>query len=119
RLNLRHPEEIKEAAAQLAALGSGQVLVEAMAPEGVELILGFHHDPELGPVVMIGLGGIMAELYRDVVFRLAPLGVEDARAAIEALRGHALLKGFRGKPLADVNAAAEAVARVSSMFAHH
>ena len=119
RLNLRDPEEIEEAAAQLAALGSGRVLVEAMAPEGVELILGFHHDPELGPVVMIGLGGVMAELYRDVVFRLAPLGVEDARAAIEALRGHALLTGFRGKPLADINAAAEAVARVSSMFAHH
>src|SRR5690606_16479050 len=64
RLNLRNPEEIKEAAAELAALGPGQVLVEAMAPEGVELILGLHHDPELGPVVMVGLGGVVAELYR-------------------------------------------------------
>lgn len=119
RLNLTSETQVEEAAKNLLDLGSGFVLVEAMAPEGVELILGFENDPELGPVVMLGFGGVMAEVYKDVVFRLAPLGAEESRKALASLKASALFRGFRGRPQADVDAAAAAVATVSASFAAH
>ena len=67
----------------------------------------------LGPVVMFGLGGIFVEVLRDVVFKPAPFGVEDARDMIDRVRGSALLYGIRGSPPADIDALAEALSRLS------
>ena len=89
------------------------VLVAAMVPAGVETVLGVVRDPLFGPVVMFGLGGIFVEVLRDVVFKPAPFGVEDARDMIDRVRGSALLNGVRGSPPADIDALAEALSRLS------
>ncbi|MGI6855109.1 acetate--CoA ligase family protein [Mesorhizobium sp. 1B3] len=101
----------------LERLRTGAVLIEAMAPPGVELIVGCRSDPALGPMIMIGIGGVTAELYKDVVFRLAPIGEDEARLALDTLRGVPLFFGFRGAPVAEIDAAATAVARLSAAFA--
>ena len=80
---------------------------------GVELILGLRRDPAFGPVVMVGIGGIHAELLEDRVLALAPVSVPQARRMIERLRGFGLLSGSRGQPPADVEAAAQALSALS------
>ncbi|UHL65439.1 acetate--CoA ligase family protein [Paralcaligenes sp. KSB-10] len=89
------------------------VLVVKMAPKGVETIIGVNNDPLFGPVVMFGLGGIFTELFKDVVFRVAPFGVDEARRMIREIKGHALLDGFRGSARADVNALARLLSSIS------
>ncbi len=89
------------------------VLVAAMVPAGIETVLGVFRDPLFGPVVMFGLGGIFVEVLRDVVFKPAPFGVEDAKVMIDRVRGSALLHGVRGSPAADIEALAEALSRLS------
>jgi acyl-CoA synthetase (NDP forming) len=78
------------------------VLVERMAPEGVEVIVGMRRDPSFGPLVMFGLGGIYVELFNDVAFRIAPVSREAARAMIFETRAGRLLSGYRGTPAADI-----------------
>ncbi|NQW09886.1 MAG: acetate--CoA ligase family protein [Alphaproteobacteria bacterium] len=89
------------------------VIVAAMAPEGVETVIGVQRDPTFGPVVMVGLGGVLVEVLGDVAFRLAPFGVEEARRMIAGLKGAKLFEGVRGAPPADVDALAELLAKVS------
>ncbi len=89
------------------------VLVERMAPPGVEMIVAVVRDPDFGPVVSVGAGGVMTELVRDVAYRLAPLDAAEAAAALRSLRSAPLLTGFRGAPPADVAALAELVALIS------
>lgn len=72
------------------------VLLEKMVPKGVEMIVGLQNDPQFGPVMMVGLGGIFTELFKDVSFRVLPLTKEDALEMIEELQGKMLLKGYRG-----------------------
>jgi acetate---CoA ligase (ADP-forming) len=84
---------------------------------GVETILGAHNDPALGPVVMFGLGGIFVEVFKDVAFRLAPIGLDEARAMIREVKGHALLAGARGRKAADADAIAKALVRLSLLAA--
>ena len=93
------------------------VLVVPMAPKGVETIMGVNRDPVFGPVVMFGLGGIFTELFRDVTFRLAPFDRAEAHRMIAEVKGIALLRGFRGKPAADVEALAETLERLSHFAA--
>ncbi|WP_420562005.1 acetate--CoA ligase family protein [Thalassobaculum sp.] len=89
------------------------VLVAAMAPEGVETVIGVQNDPTFGPVVMVGLGGILVEVLEDVSFRLAPFGVDEAKRMIAELKGAKIYGGVRGAPPADVDALAELLAKVS------
>ena len=89
------------------------VLISPMLTDGVEMILGVQHDSVFGPVVLLGLGGIFVEVLRDVTFRLAPFGVEEARAMIAELRGAAILKGARGKPPGDLDALAATLSKLS------
>ncbi|MBT6508975.1 MAG: acetate--CoA ligase family protein [Alphaproteobacteria bacterium] len=91
------------------------VLVQAMAPHGVEMMLGAVHDPSFGPVVLIGRGGIHAEVLRDVAFAEAPLSQSTARAMIERLWIRPLLDGARGAAPVDVAALARAVVAVSQL----
>ncbi len=69
--------------------------------QGPELVLGASRDPQFGPVVMVGVGGVLVELYRDVAFRVAPFEVDEALAAVSELKGQKLLEGFRGLPAVD------------------
>lgn len=94
-------------------------LVEAMAPRGVEVVLGITRDAAFGPVLMFGLGGVAVELFRDVAFGTCPLSAEGARALISRTRAAALLKGFRGQPAADETALVEAMVTLSRFAAHH
>jgi acyl-CoA synthetase (NDP forming) len=108
-------------AAMSQRLGPGGYVLEEMDhhDDVVELIVGGRRDPSFGPVVLVGLGGVQAELYRDVRIALAPVTPEQARSLLESLRGYPLLAGWRGRPSADVHAAAEAVAAVSRLLAEH
>ena len=75
------------------------------------------NDPVCGPVVMFGLGGIFVEVMRDVTFRIAPFGVEEARRMIDEIKGAAVLEGARGRPAADIDALAEGLSRLSRFAA--
>src|SRR6185437_13515307 len=83
-----------------ARLAPGELSVERMAPihEGVELIVGARSDPRFGPVAMIGLGGIHAEVFKDVAVDLAPIDPATAERLLRSLRGAPLLLGSRGRP---------------------
>jgi acetyl-CoA synthetase (ADP-forming) len=80
------------------------VLVQRMMPPSTELIVGGIRDKQFGPTVMFGMGGIFAEVYDDVAFRVAPMDTTDAQNLIRRLRGSKILSGFRGRPPADLNA---------------
>ncbi|WP_040829739.1 acetate--CoA ligase family protein [Nocardia jiangxiensis] len=89
------------------------VLLTPMAPSGVELIVGTSTDAVFGPVTMVGLGGVAAELHRDVVLRVGAVTVEAAREMVLGLRSAALLTGHRGAPAADLDALARLISTVS------
>lgn len=89
------------------------VLVQPMLPSGVEIMIGARVDPLFGPMVVVGLGGVLVELLKDTVVALAPIGPESAQALLRRLRGHPLLRGFRGAPPVDEQALANVVSRVS------
>jgi acetate---CoA ligase (ADP-forming) len=90
-------------------------LVQELIRDGVELILGCRRDPQLGPAVLLGAGGITAELFKDTAIRLLPLGTGDADDMINELDSAPLLRGFRGRPLCDVGALAHAILTFSTM----
>jgi acyl-CoA synthetase (NDP forming) len=103
-----------------AAVGDGGydgVIVQEMAPDGVEVIVGLKNDPQFGPVVVFGLGGIFVEVLRDVSMRVAPVTREDADAMIREVRAFPLLDGARGRPKADVHALADLIVNVGRLGA--
>jgi acyl-CoA synthetase (NDP forming) len=89
------------------------VLMSPMVRGGVEMILGVQNDAVFGPVVMLGLGGIFVEVLKDVTFRIAPFGLEEAHRMIGELRGAAMLHGARGQPPCDLDALATALSKLS------
>lgn len=89
------------------------VLVAPMVRGGVECVLGVKRDPALGPIIMVGAGGVHVELLRDVALRVAPVDLGEARAMIGELKTAAQLHGFRGAPPSDVEALAKAIVRLS------
>jgi acetate---CoA ligase (ADP-forming) len=93
------------------------VLVGPMARKGVEIIIGTLEDATFGPMVMVGLGGITTELFRDVVYRPAPVSAAAAAAMLDELKAAPLLHGFRGAPKADVAALAQVIAQLSLLAA--
>lgn len=101
----------------LAARLGPRVLVVPMAGEGVELILGLVHDRQYGPLVMVGAGGTLVEVLRDVRAALAPVGRAEARSMINSLAMRPVLDGVRGRPPADVEALVDAVVRLSILAA--
>jgi hypothetical protein len=91
------------------------LLVQPMAMGGVaELIAGVTHDPVFGPVLTVGLGGVLTELYRDASHRLLPVDADMADEMLRALKAWPLLDGFRGRPQADVVAACNVIAALSA-----
>lgn len=95
------------------------VLVAPMIKGGVETIVGVHDDPTFGPVVMFGLGGIFVEVLKDVTFRVAPFGVQEAHRMIREIRGYEVLKGVRGEQAADIDALAQLLSDLSRFAAAH
>jgi acetate---CoA ligase (ADP-forming) len=91
------------------------VLVGPMAQKGIEIIVGTVRDGTFGPIIMVGLGGIATELFKDVVYRPAPVSAHEAIAMLDALKSAPLLHGFRGAAKADITALAQLIARVSQL----
>jgi acyl-CoA synthetase (NDP forming) len=91
------------------------VLVQEMVKDGIETILGVTNDRLFGPAVMFGVGGIFAEVLKDVAFRLAPVTPSAAREMVEETAGHPVLAGARGRPRADVDALVDAIVRLSAL----
>ncbi|MDW5598659.1 GNAT family N-acetyltransferase [Conexibacter stalactiti] len=125
RLDLSGPTAVKRAAQrmreQLAAAGAPLEgwLVQAMAPSGIELLVGSTTDPVFGPVVACGLGGRAVELLRDVAVRLTPVTDRGARNMVRELGTYPLLEGYRGAPVVDVAALEQVVLRVSALVEAH
>lgn len=126
RLGIGTPRKAGEAARELLArvdgsgLGAGvRILVQEMVDPVVELLVGGRTDPQFGPVVVVGGGGLTVELFRDVAVRLAPVTPEVAAEMISATRTGRLFEGWRGRPKADLDAAATAVAALSRFIAAH
>jgi acyl-CoA synthetase (NDP forming) len=118
RADIKNAGELNRAFRELSGLESAEgVLVEEMAPQGVEVIIGGISDDQFGPVVMFGLGGIFVELFKDVAFGLAPLSTDDARWLITQVKGHRLLEGYRGKPPIDKQRLAGMIVSVSEVMA--
>src|SRR6185437_8444350 len=107
-------ESVRKHRPQAAIQG---VLVGPMAKKGVEIIIGTLRDATFGPMVMVGLGGVTTELFRDVVYRPAPVGTAEAAAMLEELKAAPLLRGFRGAAKADVAALSKLISEVSVLAA--
>ncbi len=95
------------------------VLVQEMVVDGLEILVGMVHDPQFGPLVTLGLGGVHVEVFRDAAFRLPPLDEEDVREMLAELRGVALLSGLRGGEPRDVGALVACVVRFGDFVAHN
>jgi succinyl-CoA synthetase beta subunit len=93
------------------------VIVQRMAGEGVEMILGIKRDPLFGPVVLCGMGGILVEVLKDIAVGIPPLSRRQAHEMLSRLRGFQILAGVRGKPAGDLEALSEAIVGISNLAA--
>ena len=95
------------------------MLVTKMAPPGLEVIVGMNRDPQFGPAILFGLGGIMVEIFQDVSLRLLPLSRDDALNMIKGIRGYELISGFRGQPPVDEQALADCLLAIAQLAESH
>jgi acyl-CoA synthetase (NDP forming) len=127
KLNLQDAGQVREAYAAILASCRQHVpgaritgvAVQHMAPAGTEVIVGMTTDPQFGPVMMFGLGGIMVEVLKDVSFRLVPLSERDAGQMIDEIKGKPVLDGVRGQPGADLAALRSTILGVSKFVEAH
>ena len=91
------------------------ILLEKMVPNGVELIIGLQNDPQFGPVIMVGLGGVMTDIFKDVSFRMLPITTSDAKSMLNELKGSKLLKGFRGSTPINADMIAKVLVQIGKM----
>jgi acyl-CoA synthetase (NDP forming) len=119
RTRLADEVALAAAAAELLTLAPGARVLVQRQREGVEVAVGGWQDPQFGPVVMVGLGGVLVELLDDAAFALAPLGREAALRRLRGLRGWPLLAGTRGAPPVDADAVAGVVAAVGDLMVGH
>ena len=126
-LNLTTKEEVEEGYKKLITSVQSNapeakidgIIVAEMISGGIETVLGVTNDPVFGPTVMFGLGGVFVEVLKDVAFRVAPFGTEEARRMIDEIRGRAVLDGARGAPPADIEALANAISALSIFAAEN
>lgn len=95
------------------------ILIEEMAPKGVEVILGASRDPRFGSLIMFGLGGTMVEVLKDVSFRLAPMWRISAERMVRQIKSFAVLDGFRGTPVRDIDSIVDTLLRLSALTCNH
>lgn len=125
-LGLDDADAVAEAAAEILSVAEregidAEVLVEEAADldAGTEVIVGGMDDPSFGPVVLVGLGGVFAEVYEDTAHRIAPVSQREARQAVESLTAAPLLAGYRGHPAGDVDELVEVVRSVGDLLVEH
>jgi acyl-CoA synthetase (NDP forming) len=95
------------------------VAVQRMERQGIEVIVGVTKDPQFGPVLMFGLGGVLVEVLKDVAFRVIPIEQRDAQQIIEDIKGYPVLQGYRGQDPADISALQALLLKVSSFIESH
>ena len=123
RLGIRSEEELSQVYEEMLERAHSHhptaevmgVLVQEMVGGGTEVIVGVTRDPQFGPVLMFGMGGVFVEVYRDVAFRLCPISRKDALDMIEEVRGARILKGYRGGRPADLDALVDVLLRTSTL----
>lgn len=117
KLGLKDAAEVASAYAEIVdrAAGLDGVLVQEMVSGSREFVLGLTRDPQFGPCVMFGVGGVFTEAIRDVTFRVAPLTTEDAEEMLEEIRLAKLLDAFRGSPAVDRKALADALVEIGEL----
>jgi acyl-CoA synthetase (NDP forming) len=116
KLQAEFPALLKRMETRAPGAQPGGVLVQRMLPGGREVILGGKRDPSFGPVVMFGSGGIYAEVFEDIAFRVAPLTRDVASEMIAEVRGSRLLRGVRGDRPADLEAVVEVLLALSQLM---
>jgi acetate---CoA ligase (ADP-forming) len=127
RLNLRDAAEVRSGYDAVMANARrvspppriNGVLVQPMVPQGVEMVIGARVDPLFGPLVVVGLGGILVEVLQDTALAPAPVTHADASALLRMLKGEKLLHGFRGAPAVDLDKLADVICRISRFAADH
>ncbi|MFQ5999448.1 MAG: acetate--CoA ligase family protein [Candidatus Bathyarchaeia archaeon] len=126
-LNLKDPQDVRDAYKKILdnvkkhkpnAKING-ILVQEMAPPTTEVIVGATKDPQFGPALMFGLGGIFVEVLKDVTFRIAPISEQDAREMITEVKAYPILKGYRNQPPVDINAIVEILLNTSRLVMDH
>ncbi|MSP00018.1 MAG: CoA-binding protein [Acetobacteraceae bacterium] len=127
RLNLRSAEEVRAAYAAVMANAAkvsppprlNGVLVQPMVPQGVELVIGARNDPLFGPLIVVGLGGVLIEVLKDSAMSPAPVTPHEAMGMLRSLKGIKLLEGFRGMEAVNLGKLSDIVSRVSRFAADH
>ncbi len=115
-LNVKNEEEIRQEGRRLFAIpGCEALLVQEMVPGARELVCGLTRDPSFGPAVMFGLGGVLTELLKDTVFRIAPLTRYDAKDMMSGIRAHSILQPFRGEAAVDTDLLAQILIAVGEI----
>lgn len=120
RVGLKSEAEVRQIFEDLYTRLSKQykvkgVLLERMVTQGIELIVGLQNDSQFGPVIMVGLGGIYTEIFKDVAFRILPITNAEATSMIEDLRGKQILKGFRGAEPIDIEMLSNALVKIGRL----
>jgi acetyltransferase len=116
RLNLGNADAVRRAFEEITSdRAQGSVMLQQMAPPGQEVILGMQRDPQFGPVLMFGMGGILVEVLRDVAFRLAPISSTDAKQMVAETAAGQILKGVRGQSPRDIEAVVATLQRVGQL----
>lgn len=123
KLNLKTKEEVENAYDELLKIPTEKerkISVQKMADEPItELIIGMTTDPQFGPALMFGIGGILVELLEDVSFRIAPVTEYDCSEMIHEIKGFPILDGYRGKPKADIDAIINTLMKISDLVVKH
>ena len=127
KVGLNSPEAVREAFDKMLASAKAYspdaeiegVLIQQMASSGREVIFGANRYPVFGPLIMFGFGGIFVEVFKDVSFRLAPIGRNEARRMMKKIKAYKLLRAFRGKPEYDIEALEKLLVSLSDMVINH
>ena len=123
KLNIKTTEDVEKAYDELMNIPTQKakrISVQKMADEPItELIIGMTTDPQFGPALMFGIGGILVELLEDVSFRIAPITEYDANEMVHEIKGFPILDGYRGKPKADIKAIKDTLLKISDLVIKH
>ncbi len=127
KVNLKNVEEVKKAYKDIEQNVKKAVsnykfegmLIQEFAPEGREIIVGMTKDPQFGPALAFGLGGIFVEVLKDVSFRVAPITRYDAEEMMKEIKGYPILEGVRGQPPVDMDAIIQILLNVSKLVMEH
>ncbi len=114
-----HDEIISAAKRAAPSANLHGVSVQAMAEPGTEIILGMSKDPQFGPVLMFGLGGVLVEVLKDVAFRIVPLTDRDVKQMVREIKGFPVLEGYRGQDPADLEEIERAILKLSNYVEQH